>query len=228
MKRKILCILTLITTLIACGSDSYNPDLPVPNTDKTIVVNGFDVQVYQRQENTSSVGDSIIRGTVYSSNDTVAFNDAIIGIDTQTEYVQNSAKIMRFKPFSLMNKAYALSPVPPQVAQKISAITVTSAYDFSDEYPSGSNLNDLFLVTEASVGNQFYTFEEDKRAYFTVTEYIENNIHNEHAHAGFILNLMLNTAPELDSSITFYIEIELDNGKVFSLETTEITYQMPQ
>ncbi|KZN29675.1 hypothetical protein N474_21230 [Pseudoalteromonas luteoviolacea CPMOR-2] len=226
MNIKILGIIVLAATLIACGSDSYDPDVPEPPTETTtIVANGFDIQVYQRTRTSGINDDKVTRGSVYTGSNSVAFDDVIIGLDTQTEYVKAIAKQKLFGPFSLINKAYALSPVPPKVEQKISSISITSAYDFSDEHPSGSSLNDLFLVTEASAGNQFYKFEEGKRAYFTVTEYLENNTHNKHAHAGFIINLILNTAPELDSSITFYIEIELDNGKVFSLETAEITYQ---
>ncbi|MCF2858414.1 hypothetical protein L1286_13075 [Pseudoalteromonas sp. SMS1] len=229
MKIKALSIIALTATIIACGSDSYDPDLPEPRQGATtIIATGFNVQIYQRAQNSGISLDRIARGTEYIANERVAFDSVIIGIDTQTEYVNPLSKQRRVRPFSFINTAYALSPVPPTVKQKIKAITITSAYDLNDKYPAGHTLNDVFVVTTASIGNHFYDYDADKRVYLTVSEYVESNTQNEAAHTGFALDLMLNTAPTLASSMTFYIEIALDDGKVFSLETPEITYQGTQ
>ncbi|KZN69890.1 hypothetical protein [Pseudoalteromonas luteoviolacea] len=226
MGYKLFSIITLATTLIACGSGSSAPDLPVPPKVVTnFITNGFDVQLYQRKKSTSLNADNFLRGEVYSVESPLTYRDVIIALDTQTESIQVTAYNATFQLFSLIKKAYALSPAPPETEEAIKSITITSAFDFNDEYPSGSSLNEFFLVINASIGNQFYTYNNDVRTYFNVNKFIEVNSKNDMAHVGFALDFVLNKEPHLTNNITFYIKIELDNGEIFSMETPEVTYK---
>ncbi|MCG7535066.1 hypothetical protein [Pseudoalteromonas sp. OOF1S-7] len=231
MKVLTLCALALSGMLLGCGSGSNGttpgPDVPPkPSAKKSkIVTQGFEVRVYNRLAEQDTQNPEYNRDTPYQGTGEVTYQDIVFGLDTQTMSVTTASWLDIPHSFSLITKAYALSPVPPQTEENIVSIKITSATDFSQAYPSGSNLNALFSVTYADALNKYYTYKNETKTFFTVEEYVQYGQANGGLNAGFTRNLILNTGPDYPASMTFYIEIELDNGKTFSLETQEVVFK---
>ncbi|TMP34245.1 hypothetical protein [Pseudoalteromonas rubra] len=228
MKIQTLCALALSGMLAGCGSGSNGttsgPDEPPkPSAQKSkTVTQGFEVHIFNRMAEQDTQNPEYIRDTPYQVAEEVAYQDIIFGLDTQTMPVTTASWLDIPHSFSLIKKAYALSPVPPQTEENIVSIDITSATDFSQAYPSGSNLNGLFSVTYADALNKYYSYKNETKTFFTVEEYVQYGRANGGLNAGFTRNLVLNSGPDYPVNMTFYIEIELDNGKIFSLETQEV------
>ncbi|TMP28244.1 hypothetical protein CWB99_12605 [Pseudoalteromonas rubra] len=232
MRIKTLGVLALSGMLTGCGSGSDGttpgPDLPPqPSAKKSnTVTEGFEVRIYNRLVEQDAQNPEYNRDTPYQAAEEVTYQDIVFGLDTQTMSVTAASWLDIPHSFSLITKAYALSPVPPQTEENIVSIDITSATDFSQAYPSGSNLNALFSVTYADALNKYYTYKNETKTFFTVAEYVQYGQLNGGLNAGFTRNLVLNTGPDYPAKMTFYIEIELDNGKIFSLETQEVTFKL--
>ncbi|MCG7561550.1 DUF5034 domain-containing protein [Pseudoalteromonas sp. McH1-42] len=235
MKTRAFVTLMLTAILVGCGSGNgeTTPDItgpvtpPKPSVKSTkIVTQGFEVSIYNRLAEQDADAPEYNLDTPYQMNEPVTYRDVVFHLNTQTESVKLTS-LDRFKPFQLISKAYALSLMPPQTEENIVSIDITSAMDFSQEHPSGSKLNALFSVTYDDALNKYYSYKNDTKTFFTVDEFLQYGRDGEPLNAGFNRNLVLNTGPEYPGNMSFYISIELDNGKVFSLETEEIAFKVP-
>ncbi|MCO7187962.1 MULTISPECIES: hypothetical protein [unclassified Pseudoalteromonas] len=231
MRIKTLGALALASMLTGCGSGSDGttpgqgiPPKPTEKNSKT-VTQGFEVHIFNRMAEQDIQNPEYNRDTPYQVAEEVTYQDIVFGLDTQTMSVTTASWLDIPHSFSLIKKAYALSPVPPQTEENIVSIDITSASDFSQAYPSGSNLNALFSVTYADALNKYYSYKNETKTFFTVEEYVQYGRANGGLNAGFTRNLVLNSGPDYPVNMTFYIEIELDNGKIFSLETQEVAFK---
>ncbi|WP_125721370.1 hypothetical protein [Pseudoalteromonas rubra] len=231
MKIQTLCALALSGILAGCGSSSNGttsgPDVPPKPSAKNskIVTQGFEVRVYNRLAEHDTQNPEYNRDTPYQGTEEVTYQNIVFGLDTQTMSVTTASWLDIPHSFSLLTKAYALSPAPLQTEENIVSINITSASDFSQAYLSGSNLNTLFSVTYTDTLNKYYSYKNEIKTFFTVEEYVQYGQANGGLNAGFTRNLVLNTGPDYPVNMTFYIEIELDNGKTFSLETQEVAFK---
>ncbi|AZZ98077.1 hypothetical protein [Pseudoalteromonas sp. R3] len=231
MRMKTLGVLALSGVLTGCGSGSDGTapgqgGQPKPSEKNSkIVTQGFEVRIYNRLAEQDTQNPEYNRDTPYQVTEQVTYQDIVFGLDTQTKSVTTASWLDIPHSFSLITKAYALSPIPPHTEEDIVSIDITSASDFSEAYPSGSKLNALFSVTYADTLNKYYSYKNDVKTFFTVEEYVQYGQANGGLNAGFTRNLILNTGPDYPVNMTFYIEIELDNGKIFSLETQDVAFK---
>ncbi|AOT11103.1 hypothetical protein [Pseudoalteromonas luteoviolacea] len=219
-------LFVLVTTLFGCGSDSSGPTTPQPPSESQTekIVTGVELHLFNRELNSTLSKEDINRGDSYQENTPIKYNHLIFGLDTATDIVTLKASLFNLMPLSLISKAYALSPVPETTKENIQSIVITSPYDFNETAPAGSNLNPFFSVSFASFPNQYYVYKDDKRIYTAVNEYIETADGEPLKSLGFSTDLILNTAPDAGYPMSFYIEMTLDDGRVFSLESPEIQF----
>lgn len=111
----------------------------------------------------------------------------------------------RWPQVSLFSQAMACSPVESAL-QKLTKISITSANDFSDKYPAGSELLDLF----GSVDNA-----STRLAVMLVN-----------APAPLDLKLKLLVAPQ-NARQNFEAQITLDDGNVYVLRMGDVYFNLP-
>jgi hypothetical protein len=190
--KKFFVIMLLTSFITACGSDEGNA-LPCPPTPIAIDINKITLAVNN--------GD-------YQANTLISYEDINLSFVGTGENVYSLGN--EFDE----NQTYAEDCVVPAVVipanNKLTELNIYSSADFSAELTAGSSLNDVFSVLDFNIqsSQQAVTVADvqaslplDMQRYFSFT---------------------LNTAPEFESSHVFYIEISLDNGKQFLLETPEI------
>lgn len=160
----------------------------------------------------------------YVSEETITFDSLVFSLEAITEDIY--ALQNRGKPFTfnLFNKAYACSLAIPSPQEKITNISITSANAFNDETPAGSSLTGYFDVIYASNSDDFYNRVNDKVSYLTLAEYLQIT----DVQASKSLQLRLNTEPEYLSNQKFFINVTLDSGENFMLETSEINFASPE
>lgn len=120
--------------------------------------------------------------------------------------------------FSIFPKAHACSPAPPFTNEKIELMTITSTSDFSEEYPSGTDLKVLFSVIYNET-NLYDTSGENLVAY-RLDEYVALK-----PNAGALMQLVLNDTPAVSKSHQFYIEYSHTDGEFFTMSTQEVEFE---
>ena len=136
-------------------------------------------------------------------NESPAWN--AFSIELKATYQKYQASRLPALHFSLFAQAYACSP-NLSGKQKVTNISITSANDFSDKYPAGSELVLLF--------------ESIHHSYIKLPSLLVN------AGAPLQLSLKLLEAPQFARQ-NFEVQISLDDGSVYMLKTGDVYFALP-
>lgn len=126
-------------------------------------------------------------------------------IELKAAYQKYQAQALPTLRFSLFAQAFACSP-NLSGKQKVTKVSITSANDFSDKYPAGSELVSLF--------------ESINHSYIKLTNLLVNS------GAPLQLSLKLLEAPQFARQ-NFEIQIILDDGSAYSLKTGDVYFTLP-
>ena len=133
----------------------------------------------------------------------------------ETYFAQNT----NHRTFGLVKAAYACSPVEPKTDEKIESIVLTSTKDFNANYPSGSDLSELFDIVVVDHSN----YIDDRK--YSLTDYIESSpfIPNE-------LILILREKPQLTTDFEFLVKFYQDgiDNDYFEFSTNSIVIKKEQ
>lgn len=135
---------------------------------------------------------------------------------------QNLAKVNNTQPqfqLSFFPKANACSPRPPFTNEKVISMDITSSFNFNEEYPAGENLNQFVDVVAATSETSYVRYQNDEREFMTLAEYLMQ----PEVVASAYMALEFNAEPLYSSDQIFYINIELDSGEKFQLQTPLVT-----
>lgn len=192
MKQKVILIFTgsfflFVIGLVSCENECG----PFPNKFKII---GLDWYTYKATYSETSVPMLILSDI---ENDSVVYNQysILIAPIQETYFAQN----FNNWNFNLIKTAYACSPLIPETDEKIDSIVIKSTKDFNENYPSGSDLADLFNVIVRDLANNIY-YEK-----FSLKDYLGTNpsIPNE-------LTLILREQPDLVTDFEFLVKYYQD------------------
>ena len=154
------------------------------------------------------------------------YDGIIFSLESQIQYLAaNKTELQRTKQkgisFSLFNSAFACSPIPPTTDEKITDIKITSSAPFNTELASGAVLNEKFNVVFTHSETPYYDYDPVGPGvlYYSLEKYLAQ----EGVVAGYGIQLKLNEAPEYAGEHIFFIEMTLDSGEVFSMETPEVS-----
>jgi hypothetical protein len=145
-------------------------------------------------------------------NDSVSYDEyAILIVPKQeTYYAQNTQQLQ----FSLIQSAYACSPVIPKTDEKIDSIVILSESDFKLNYSSGKDLSDLFDIVVLDHANGIYYEKFDLKDYLSTNP----NVPSE-------LTLILKEQPNLTTNFEFmvkYYQNGIDDNDFFEFTTNNI------
>lgn len=221
MNFKILPVVFSLLALVACGAEKQEDIMGCGNISSSVFdITDFATEVYLRPEDRN-----IISGYFFNTYDNteVDYDGIIISLEADVQYLAVNLNKSRGISFSLFSKAYACSPLPPHTNEKIVDIKVTSSAPFSSELAAGDSLVDVFDVSYSSAAEsssaEYYEYENNEPVFYRLPEYLAQ----DDLHAGARLQLVLNRAPEVADSFIFFIEVTLDSGEIFSIETSEIS-----
>ena len=143
-------------------------------------------------------------------SDSIQFDEFAIEMYPVTEVFFSS--VFDKINFQFIKSAYACSPIDPASDDKILDIQIYSDKDFSDEYPAGENLAELFEVYA------LYMREGPRR--FNLIDFI-----TEEPNAPDQLILLLQSGPSEASEIQFSVRYLQDGEKLseFEFSTEPIT-----
>ncbi|MGY5449571.1 hypothetical protein ACVFI8_01255 [Agarivorans sp. MS3-6] len=161
-------------------------------------------------------------GNSYSESTEVEYSDIVFSINSEVELIALTKPTSQPFSFALVSKAYACSPALPSTNEKIVDIKITSSTAFDSDLASGDSLKSKFIVSFADSETRFYNYVDDGVEYYSLNQYLEQ----DDVHAGNVVQLKLAEAPEFSGSYVFFIELSLDSGEVFMLETPEISFTM--
>lgn len=139
-----------------------------------------------------------------ANNESPAWNT--FSLELQASYQSYQAKAIPMLQFSLFPQAMACSPPLPAGKQKLTKISITSANNYSDKYPAGSELVDVF--------------ESINHGAIKLTSLLVNS------SAPLQLRLKLLEAPQYARQ-NFEVQITLDDGSVYSLKTGDVYFTLP-
>ncbi|MDD4209657.1 MAG: hypothetical protein PHI52_04890 [Bacteroidales bacterium] len=209
MRQKIILIFSayfaiLIIGLIAC--DEINDCGPFPNKFKVV---GLDWVNYKAIYSDTADTKLLLS---YIDNDSVIFNEYSIFIAPRQEtyFAQNSVDWN----FSLIQSAYACSPVIPTTDEKIDSVVILSQKDFDTNHPAGTDLSDLFEIVVLDNANGIY-YEK-----FEIENYLSTNptVPSE-------LTLILNHQPDMTTDFEFsikYYQKGIEDNDFFEFTTNKI------
>ncbi|MEJ6476622.1 hypothetical protein [Pseudoalteromonas piscicida] len=222
MKGKlILAGAMFATALVGCNSGSSGPDEEdqCGGTGSSVFdITGFNLGEFKAENN--NVDEFV--STEYDGAEPIPYQTLVLQLKADTQSVaQVSAPNFQF---SLISSAYACSPTLPFTNENITDINITSSAAFSDDLPAGSNLNDVFDVVYIGLEyrNQvaYGTLDNGEKDYFSISEFLEI----EQREAGKVIQLALNSEPSYKQNHVFYIEVSLDTGEQFLLESQELSF----
>lgn len=206
---KFLFSFTVIYLLISCGSSSSCDGVSAPDPG-VYSITYYNLMPIEFTQELNADNDSYHSNIVVDESNEVSWLTFGIEItaDTTIMYSNN-----RFKfNFSLLNKAYACSFVPNNIAlQKISNISIVSDNAFSENFPSGSELKELFEVV-------YFNANQTPVEEHTLLDY---NTLDFPAPTSIQLHLL--QKPD-DLRQKFLVEITLDDGSLFIMETGDIYF----
>ncbi|MDG5768295.1 hypothetical protein QA596_12595 [Balneolales bacterium ANBcel1] len=147
-------------------------------------------------------------------SDSIQFDEFAINMYPVQEYFYSS--VFYKINFQFIQSAYACSPIDPVSDDKILDIQIYSDKDFSDEYPAGENLAELFEV--------YALYMREGPGRINLIDYIaeEPNVPDQ-------LILLLQSSPSKTSDIQFSVRYLQDGEKLNEFEfTTEPVTIIPK
>ena len=218
---KVKTLLLFVVFLVIYGCDKQFAELS-PCGDLSSYPTEFDiinmsVHILEAQESKSYL--SMILGEVYSEDSEVNFSDIVFSIDSEVQMIALKTEKRKSPSFSMISAAYACSPVTPSTKEKIVAFQITSSSAFNSSLAAGDSLVSKFDVVFADSATYFYSYEDSTVDYFNLDRYLEQ----DEVYASYNMQLKLNESPEFEGRHIFFIEITLDSGEKFILETPEIS-----
>ncbi|MDP2635703.1 MULTISPECIES: hypothetical protein [unclassified Pseudoalteromonas] len=191
--KKFMFICMLGAFLSACGSDKEG-GLPCPPTAIGVDVNAIDLSV---------------DGNVSQVNTAVVFNDLVFNFESSGEAV--FAPGNEFDP----NKKYSTDcvglPVILGSINTLSEFNIYSTADYNSKLTAGTSLNEVFSVQSIDTGD--FDYGES-----LTLKQLQGDLP---ISAPRYFSLILNQAPEVESSHLFYIEFMVDDKQII-IETTEL------
>ncbi|WP_260492034.1 DUF5034 domain-containing protein [Pseudoalteromonas maricaloris] len=219
MKAKLVFASAVLAVgLVGCNSDSSGPD---DGQCGGVGNSRFDITGFNLGEFSADQVDEWVN-TEYDGVEPISYQTLVFQLKADTQSVaQLSAPSFEF---SLISTAYACSPVPPYTDEKITDINITSSAAFSDEFPAGSSLNEVFDIVYigSDYSNQvdYRRLDNGENDYFSISEFLDM----EDKKASEFIQFALNSEPTYKQNHVFYIEISLDTGEQFSLESQELSF----
>jgi hypothetical protein len=201
MLRSIAGISALCLLLSSCGGDPTDTCGGSPPEQKVYLINGYNTNLVRYDKPIDSVTPQSPK--LLANNESPAWNT--FSIELNAAY-QHQAKALPVLQFSLFAQAMACSPVPPAGKQKLTKISITSANDYSDKYPAGRELVDVF--------------ESINHGAIKLTSLLVNS------SAPLQLRLKLLEAPQYARQ-NFEVHITLDDGSIYSLKTGDVYFALP-
>ena len=154
------------------------------------------------------------------------YDGIIFSLKSQIQYLAaNKTELQRTRQkeitFSLFNAAFACSPLPPSTNEKITDIKITSSAPFNSDLASGAVLNEKFNVVFNHSETPYYDYDPVGPGvlYYSLEKYLAQ----EDVAAGYGIQLKLNEEPQYAGNYIFFIEMALDSGEVFRMETPEVS-----
>lgn len=166
--------------------------------------------------------DRSLKSITYNTDNELTFDLAEITDNeiTSNRYAININPVEEFYKSTATNNltiggssvAYACSPPDPTTDALITDIQIMSDEDFSQQYPSGSDLKELFDIITVREGqaNEIVSV----KSFLESPRMVPNNI-----------LLVLNQAPDTARKISFYVVLELKNVgyRYYSFVTSLVT-----
>lgn len=191
-----LCVSLLLSS---CGGDTKNSCGGSNPSEKLITSYSASLTRY----------DKPIDPVVLQVSKSLASNESptwnTFSIELKATYQNYQVKTLPTLQFSLFAQAFACSPNPGG-KQTVTKISITSANDFSDKYPAGSELVSVF--------------ESINHSYIKLTTLLVNS------RAPLQLNLKLLEAPQFARQ-NFEVQISLDDGITYIQKTGEVYFTLP-
>lgn len=157
--------------------------------------------------------------TVYQEGAPLPYNAMSISIRAAIQFLAKTDKRKLEYGFSLFPSAHACSPITPYTEENVKSLNIRSSFNFNDDFLAGENLNQFFDVVSAESSTPNYTYKNGKRISMNLVEYLNQ----EEVDAGRDIVLKLNTQPNYYMDQTFYIDLELDSGDKFQLQSPLIS-----
>jgi len=193
----IACLVFLLTACGGAADTSCNGNKP----DEYLITNYIATLV--RYEKPIEVAQTQVPKPL-ATNESPTWNT--FSIELKAAYQRYQVKALPQWRFSLFETAMACSPVGPAGKQKLTKISITSADDFSDKYPAGSELVSLF--------------EDIDHGALKLSLLLVNS------PAPLALKLKLLESPQFARQ-NFNVQITLDDGNHYSLNTGDVYFTLP-
>jgi len=234
MMFKQIVLLPLVLLVVGCGGESETTDVelkpdPMVAGCGDVGPNTFDITAVDVEVLPAPEPKTYPVWVIDSSFDVAAdtqYDGIIFSLKSEVQYLAaNKTELQRTRQkritFSLFNTAFACSPLPPSTNEKITDIKITSSAPFNTELASGAVLNEKFDVIFTHSETPYYDYNPTGPGvlYYSLEKYLAQ----ENIAAGFGIQLKLNEAPEYAGEHIFFIEMTLDSGEVFSMETAEVS-----
>lgn len=192
MKHKVKLIFTgslilFIIGLLSCENECG----PFPNKFKII---GLDWHNYKA---TYTVTPDTELELSDIENDSVVYNQySILIVPIQETYFAQNFNNWNI---NLIKTAHACSPIRPLTDEKIDSIVINSTKDFNENYPSGSDLADLFDVVVLDLANNVYFGK------YNLKDYLGTN-----PSIPIEMTLILREQPDLETDFEFLVKYYQD------------------
>ncbi len=188
MRNKLLILFGGFLILILFGLFSCEDKCgPFPNKFKIVGLDWGNLKaIYSDTADTRLLLSDIENDSVYYSEYSI-----FISPRQETFYAQYSQKWS----FSLIQSAYACSPVIPTTDEKIDSIVILSESDFKLNHSSGQDLSDLFDVVVLDHVNGIYHEKYNLKDYLATNP----NVPSE-------LTLILKEQPDLTTDFEFLVK----------------------
>ncbi len=133
-------------------------------------------------------------------------------------YATNYVLILELNTIELSRKGrYADPETSPRNMNPLDSLSITSAYDFDETHPAGTNLSDLFFILN---DNYFYTLPADGSKGYYITAIYAEDFEKEPVPSE--IDLLLAASPTLSQFQRFKVEMILSNGVTYTDSTSTI------
>jgi len=172
-------------------------------------VEGLEILLYQ----------DFNRGLAIASEESVQFNDGkYIHLDYIVNYhTQNTLK--KDWSFSLINSAYACSPIFGAASSKTENLvkfSIITLNDFDDEHLANSDITDQFEYLGYFLESEFADWIDSNSLTDHLSDSLDKRLNGED------MFLKLTKAPELNSEFKIKISMELSTGEIYEVESHPI------